>query len=201
MNDESRKEKLQRMLAQQSDDQQAWEQRKLIAKNSTALKIGDWITLTGIPVGRWGKYTVRTQGVFFGEWSDQQIEYFSADQQLKMTQENLYRLRFPCSGRELAAFFDNDASGCLGDLPDHLQEVLANPPSKDEIRAEEILRVCNYLGYDPMNIPFAGKSRIKAKCIKDDPSFYSSSSFDDGWKEARNQNLVMMENHEKHAKR
>lgn len=69
------------------------------------------------------------------------------------------------------------------------------PPaeSRRELQIQAILAAINALGFNPKLIPYRGKAKVKAECLKN-TALFTASSFDHAWKSAKRQKLIQVEN-------
>lgn len=67
-------------------------------------------------------------------------------------------------------------------------------PSRIETRIETILDVVHEFGYDPLCIPYGGKSKIKKRCSEEHFALFKTAGFDHAWKEASKRKIVEVEN-------
>lgn len=68
-----------------------------------------------------------------------------------------------------------------------------------DARIAAIVRTAQQLGYDPLLVPYGGKSVIKRECLaklSGDPCRFTADTFKSAWQDARNADLIDVENAE-----
>ncbi|MGZ8915525.1 MAG: hypothetical protein ACXW1Z_20760 [Methylobacter sp.] len=75
-----------------------------------------------------------------------------------------------------------------------LDEPVETEQRKDDrrrdVQVKIICETARALKYDLRNIPFGGKSVLKAECYKKDPLLFSDAAFDHAWKEANKREVI-----------
>lgn len=198
MNDPTR---LKAVLGEFARQQEAWTNRDQEPLAIAAeIKIADWVKITGIGLGDHGQYRITENGVSFKGWTAEQIADAPVWQQPDMLSENEHCLAFPCTPQQLLDFVRGDVSGCLGSLEQPVEALISNKPTLVEERIGTILAACRQLGYDPLNIPYAGKAAIKEICLRT-PKLFTEETFRKAYGKASTSNRIRHSGREKYAGR
>ena len=69
--------------------------------------------------------------------------------------------------------------------------------SKTDLRINGILKTIKSEMLNPLDIPYGGKAKIKARCL-DNPELFTDATFDKAWKKASKEGLVSVKDKEKY---
>ena len=186
------------MLRELTDQRDDWEKRELPNLPTGEIDISAWVKITGVGLRSYGQYLISERGVSFKGWTPDQIAEAPVWQQPDMLAENEHCLSFPCTPQQLLDFVRSDVSGCLGSLEHPVEALVSNKPTLLEERIGKILAACRQLGYDPLNIPYAGKPAIKEICLRA-PKLFTEETFRKAYSKASTTSQIRHSGREKYA--
>lgn len=192
--------KLAGMLEEFMDQRDSWEKREQPPLSTGEINIDAWEKITGIGSGLHGQYRIDKAGVFFKGWAEEQIDEAPIWQRPQMRAENEHCLTFPCTPHQLLTFIRADVSGCLGSLERPIEALISIKPTLIEERIGKILAACKQLGYDPLNIPYAGKPAIEEVCLGT-PKLFTKETFRKAYSKASTTKRICHSGRDKYAGR